>query len=153
VDRIFSGFTFGYNRPLLANRVHDIVTAVAWVKEDLNADKVYIVGFGSAGPWALLASALCGDKVARTAVDLNQFRFEKVTESKDDMMLPGALKYGGLPGCAALCTPGELLIHNTKDCGSMEVAVAAFKAAGATKRFQQQEEKAETTKVLEWLLR
>ena len=31
------------------------------------------------------------------------------------MMLPGALKYGGMEAFARLCTPGQLIIHNQKD--------------------------------------
>src|SRR5205807_369450 len=32
VDQKFAGFTFGYNRPLLANRVHDILTGVEFAR-------------------------------------------------------------------------------------------------------------------------
>ena len=32
VNANFAGFTFGYNRPLLAQRVHDILTAVAYAQ-------------------------------------------------------------------------------------------------------------------------
>ena len=33
------------------------------------------------------------------------------------MMLPGALKYGGLPALAALAAPGELYVHNHHGTG------------------------------------
>jgi hypothetical protein len=152
-DEKFSGFTFGYNRPRLANRVHDIVTAVAYAKQNMKAKKVYLVGFGEAGPWTLLAAALCGDNVTRTAVDLNGFRFEQVKTSQDDMMLPGALKYGGLPAFAALCAPGEILVHNTKGCGSLAVLADAYKAADAEKKLERHEEKLSNDDVIKWLLR
>jgi dienelactone hydrolase len=151
VDPNFSGFTFGYNRPLLANRVHDIVTAIAFAKQQ--ARKVYVMGFDEAGPWALLAAALCGDNVTRTAVDFRGFRFEQVTSSKDPMMLPGALKYGGLPGLGALCAPNELLVHNTKGCGSLTALADAYKAAGAEKALEPHEEKLGADDVVKWLLR
>src|SRR5205085_2723157 len=80
--------------------------------------KVDLVGFESAGPWVLLARPLCGDAVARTAADVNGFRFDKVRRVDDEMMLPGELKYGGLPALAALTAPGELLMHNQRGTGS-----------------------------------
>src|SRR5437588_4237935 len=33
IDKNYAGFTFGYNRTLLANRVHDILTAVAYARK------------------------------------------------------------------------------------------------------------------------
>jgi dienelactone hydrolase len=131
VNKTYAGFTFGYNRPLLAQRVHDILTAVAYARSAKGTKKVYLAGFGKAGPWVVLARALCGDAVARTVADLNQFRFDKVTSTADEMMLPGAVKYGGLPAFAALCAPGELYLHNERDTGVEAMALAAFKAAGA----------------------
>ena len=124
--RNFAGYTFGYNRSLLAQRVHDILTAVAFAKK-LNGSDVlgtqgtktlHLVGFEKAGPWVLLARALCGDAVARTAADGNEFRFEKVRSVNDEMMLPGALKYGGLYALAALAAPGELYVPNHHGTGS-----------------------------------
>src|SRR5262249_42637018 len=108
VDGRFAGYTYGYNRALLAQRVHDILTAVAYAKGRERPKAVHLVGWERAGPWVVLARALCGDGVvARTAADLNQFRFESVKTTNDEMMLPGALKYGGLPAFLALCAPGE----------------------------------------------
>src|SRR5207237_1063967 len=93
VNEGYAGFTFGYNRPLLANRVHDILTAVACARSHEKTKKVDLVGFDAAGPWVLLARPLCGDTVARTAADVNGFRFDKVRRVADEMMLPGVLKY------------------------------------------------------------
>ncbi len=54
---IIAGFTFGYNRSLLANRVHDILTAVAFVKGHEKTKTVDLLGIDKAGPWVLLARA------------------------------------------------------------------------------------------------
>jgi hypothetical protein len=154
VDKKYAGFTFGYNRPLLANRVHDILTAVAAVKTYEKTKTIHLVGFEKAGPWVLLARALCGDAVARTAADCDQFRFEKVGETSDEMMLPGALKYGGLPAFASLCSPGELFVHNSEGTGSGQWLESAYKAAGKTsEQLQQLSERASAEKVVEWLMR
>lgn len=152
VNKNFAGFTFGYNRTLLAERVHDILTAVAFAKAQ-GAKTIHLVGEGSAGPWVALARGLCGDAVARTAADLNGFRFEQVKGYDDDMMMPGGLKYGGLLTLAGLAAPHELYLHNLEGAGSARFLEAAYQSAGAAKNLQRQEKKADASAVVGWLLR
>ena len=153
VDKNYAGYTFGYNRPLLANRVHDVLTAVAFAKSREKTKKVHLVGFGAAGPWVLLARGLCGEVVERTAADVNGFRFEKVRQVDDEMMLPGALKYGGLPALAALAAPGELFVHNHRGTGMGKWLKAAYGSARASERLARNGAKVPADKVVEWLLR
>jgi dienelactone hydrolase len=153
VNKTFAGYTFGYNRPVLADRVHDILTAVAWVKGQKGVTSIELIGFGKAGPWVALARGLCGDAVARTAVDANGFRFESVKDFNDEMMLPGAVKYGGLLTLAAVSAPHELLIHNTRGCGPASYLEAAYEAAGASKNLVRREEAMEPAAAVDWLLR
>jgi dienelactone hydrolase len=153
VNAQYAGFTFGYNRPLLAQRVHDILTAVAFARSHEKTKTVHLVGFGKAGPWALLARALCGDAVSRTAADFDGFRFEKVRTTADEMMLPGALKYGGLPALAALASPGELYVHNHRGTDTGEWLQAVYEVADASNKLQRTSEKEAPEKVAEWLLR
>jgi hypothetical protein len=54
VDKAYAGYTFGYNRSLLANRVHDTLTAVAFGKTILRGPVVHVVGWGEMGPVAVL---------------------------------------------------------------------------------------------------
>jgi len=152
VDAKFAGFTFGYNRPLLAQRVHDILTAVAYVRGHEKTKQVDLVGFEEAGPWVMLARALCGDAVARTAADVHGFRFEKVTTTDDPMMLPGALKYGGLPALAALAVPGELYLYNYHGTGMGHWMKAAYAAAGTPDKFAADDHGA-AHDAAKWLLR
>jgi dienelactone hydrolase len=152
VNKTFAGYTFGYNRPLLAERVHDILTAVQFTKE-AGAKEIYLVGEGSAGPWVVLARGLCGDAVARTAADMNQFRFEKILSIEDDMMLPGGIKYGGLMTLAGLIAPHELYLHNCDGTGSPRFLEAAYQASGGSKNLQRSDKKADADAVISWLLR
>jgi dienelactone hydrolase len=151
VDQKYAGFTFGYNRSLLANRVHDILTAVAYAKGQQATKKVDLIGLEEAGPWVLLARPLCGDVVERTAADCHQFRFDKVTSVNDEMMLPGALKYGGLPAFAALCAPHPLFVHNDQGTGSGQCLKAAYELAkeGTLRRLS---EKASAEQVADWVV-
>jgi len=152
INKNYAGYTFGYNRPLLANRVHDILTAVSFARGLPKARQVHLVGLDRAGPWVVLARALCGDAVAKTAADLHQFNFKGIENVTDEMMLPGALKYGGLPAFTALCAPHELLVHNTKGTGVADWAQPTYGIAGQAARLQQSEGKLDTDKVVGWLV-
>jgi hypothetical protein len=148
----YAGYFYGYNRALVAERVHDILTAIAYAKSFDKVKSINLVGFEKAGPWVVLASGLCGDAVTRTAADLNGFRFEQVKDFDDEMMLPGALKYGGLPALASLIAPHELFVHNTKGCGSLAFLHSAYQSSSAPKHLRQQEAKAAPAEVVSWLL-
>lgn len=153
VNTQYAGFTFGYNRSLLAQRVHDILTAVVFAKNFDKVKTVHLAGFDKSGPWVLLARGLCGKAVARTAADFDGFRFDKVRATNDEMMLPGALKYGGLPALSALAAPGELFVHNYRNTGSGQWLKPVYEAAGAKDKHQRVSAKATDEKVVEWLLR
>jgi hypothetical protein len=153
VNKGFAGYTFGYNRPLVAERVHDILTAVAYARGDGQTKSVHLVGFDRAGPWVALARGLCGDKVGKAAADANGFRFEQVKDANDEMMLPGALRYGGLLTLAAAGAPGELFLHNTKGAGPAAALEAAYRAQGQAERLRREDAPADPVAVVTWLLR
>jgi dienelactone hydrolase len=153
VNKEFAGYTFGYNRPLLAQRVHDVLTAVAFVRGHEKTRQVHLVGWGAAGPWVLLARPLCGDAVVRTAADAAGFRFEQVRTTDDERMLPGALKYGGLPALAALAAPSELYVHDFRGAGPDRSLRAAYGAANAEGKLTVQADREQPERVLAWLLR
>jgi dienelactone hydrolase len=153
VDKGFAGYTYGYNRSLLANRVHDALTLVAFAKSMLKAKTIHIVGWGNMGVVAVLARALAGEVVAKTAADLNQFRFETIKDTSDTMMLPGAVKYGGLPAFLALCAPGIVFVHNHRGTASGKLARTAYEAAGAADNLTRATEKVEGARIVEWLLK
>jgi pimeloyl-ACP methyl ester carboxylesterase len=153
VDKGFAGYTYGYNRTLLANRVHDALTMVAFGRSLLKARAVHVVGWESFGPIAVLAKALAGEAVAKTAADLNGFDFAKVTDPGDPMMLPGAVKYGGLGAFLALCAPDPVLAHNHKGTETGQLARAAYSAAGAADKLTRSPDKLDPLKVVEWLVK
>jgi hypothetical protein len=153
VDKGFAGYTFGYNRPLVMQRVHDILTVVGWVRGAILCKKVHLVGVGKAGPWVLLARGLCGDAVDRTAADADGFRFEKVRSTDDEMMLPGALKYGGLAALAGLAAPHELRVHHHSMTGMGRWLKAVYAAAGADKDLRHEGDRVPDAEIIDWLLR
>ncbi len=148
VDAGFAGYTFGYNRTLLANRVHDLLTVVAFGRTVTKAQTIHLVGWGEAGPWAVLAKALAGDAVSRTAADLNKFTFAAIQSTSDPMLLPGALKYGDIGSFQALCAPGALLAHN--ESAQDEFVAALYSTAPG--KLTRSADKCNDEKVVEWLV-
>lgn len=151
LHKTYPGYTWGYNRPLLAERVRDILTAVAHAHGQTQT--VHLLGVGEAGPWVALARPLCGDAVRRTAVDLNRFRFEEILSLHHDMMLPGALRYGGLATLVSLCAPHELLAHNARDVDPQGWLTAAYAAAGQASRLDLRMDSVPPAEAVRWLLR
>lgn len=122
IDPRYAGYTWGFNRTLLANRVHDILTALGVAKRLYGADDVDLVGVGEAGPWAILARIVAGDKVRRAAVELAGFSFLTVRDLADPMMLPAARRYGDIMGMAHGCAPGELFVTGTEGYSAEDLA-------------------------------
>lgn len=130
----FVGYPFCYNRPLLSHRVHDILTVLAAMKNRPEINTIHLLGTGdSAGTWALLARSLAGDLVTKTIVDVRGFGFSKITDPHDPQLLPGALKYGGLGGLAALAAPAQLVVTGTDGVPGDELVAltATYKATSA----------------------
>jgi dienelactone hydrolase len=153
VNKTFAGYTYGYNRSLLANRVTDALLTIAHARAEKGTKNVYLVGWNEFGPIAILARALAGDAVARTVADVNQFNFDKIKDTDDPMMLPGAVKYGGLGAFLALCAPGAVLIHNQMMSGVGQLSRAAYEAAGAANKLNRNGDKLDAAKVVEWLVK
>jgi hypothetical protein len=122
VNTNFPAYTFCYNRPLLSQRVRDILTVVGVLQSLKEVGEIHIVGLEEAGPWAALAGALAGDAVASTSADLGHFSFGDITDVTDPMLLPGALKYGDLDGLVALAAPGTLRLYGST---AEELAITA----------------------------
>jgi hypothetical protein len=105
--REFAGYTHGYNHALFAQRVHDVLSLVTFLRNTKvgshpNPESVVLAGRGQTGPIALAARALAGSAVDRAAVETGEFRFGKVLDYRDPMFLPGGSKYLDVPGLITL---------------------------------------------------
>jgi hypothetical protein len=122
-------YTFGYNRPLFAQRVHDVLTLIRFVQTDEHeAKQVHLVGLGPvAGPVAAAARAQSGGAVNKAAIDTGGFRFASLTKFNDVMFVPGAAKYGDVPALLALNAPGKLWVAG--EPGEVEAVKRAYGAA------------------------
>lgn len=128
VNRGFAGYTFGYNRPLLVERVRDVLTVAAYAERTTQANVVHWTGTREAGPWVLLARGLRGQEESTTVADVGGFAFAEVTNLRDPNFLPGALKFGGLGGLLALAAPTRVELYGLTS--AVEAELRPFLALG-----------------------
>ncbi len=86
--------------------MRDILTTLVFAKAQ-QPSAVHLVAFDRAGVWALLSRALAGGTITRASIDLDRFDFAGIEDPFDPMMLPGAVKYGGVGGLLPLLTDGQ----------------------------------------------
>jgi hypothetical protein len=149
----YAGYTYGYNHSMFARRVHDILSAVAYLRSQAERPAVHLIGLEGAGHWVAAARAQAGEAVAKAAIDTGGFRFADVEAIDDADFLPGGAKYLDLPGMIALSAPGDLWLAGETDETSQAIT-AAYRAAGGTDRLTlHRGDAAETeTAAVEWLL-
>ena len=124
------GWTYCYNLPLLAHRVNDILAVIAASKVEARAKDVpiEIVARGPAAIWAAAAIVQSRGVVSCAALDTQGFRFAELTDVYDVNFLPGAVKYGDVPGLLALAPPTRLMLAGEPELP--KVVTAAYQAAG-----------------------
>jgi dienelactone hydrolase len=111
--REFAGYTFGYNSSLFAQRTHDVLTLVTFLRKanipsQPNPVSVSFAGFGKTGAIIAAARALAGNAIDRAAVNTGGFRFAQLLDYRDPQFLPGGAKYLDIPGLLALGGPSPL---------------------------------------------
>ena len=155
--REFAGYTFGYNHALFAQRTHDVLSLVKFLRtakvgSHTNPSSVAVAGFGGSGPIVAAARALAGEAIDRAAVDTGGFRFGKLLDYRDPQFLPGGAKYLDLPGMLALGAPHPLWLAGE---GAKPALISDAYGAGAqtklttfTGELSQKEAAA-----IEWLLK
>jgi len=144
-------YTFGYNRPLFAQRVQDVLTLVRLVQtSDHPTERVHLVGLGPvAGPIAAAARAQAAGAIDMAAIDTGGFRFASLDRFGDPMFLPGAVKYGDVPALLALGAPGKLWLAGESGDGSP--AAAAYAAAGKSDALKTSAGTSDPLSVVTWL--
>ena len=92
-------YTYGYNHPLFAQRVHDGLTLLKFVQtnEHYQPKALKIVGKGAAAPIAAAVRYLAGEAVKSADIEPTDFRFANVPDYRDAGFLPGGAKYGDVP--------------------------------------------------------
>ena len=136
--RAFAGYTYGYNHPLFAQRVHDLLSVIAHVTHhhDRPSKSVELVGIAGTGHWVAAARALAHEVIDRSTIDPSGFRFVHLKDYRSSDFLHGAVKYGDLPAMLALGTPSALnLVVDHKE--DMAMVSDLHASAGFPERFRQ----------------
>ena len=139
-----------YNRTATANRVQDILTAVAWLRRTGGVASVSLVGIGAAGPWCLLACGL-SPHVGRAVIDTDRFDTDSDEAYESRLFMPVLRRLGGLSAAAALATPAELYLHHTGHAFETDEIEAAYRAADALDRLRTQRTPADMPQVVAWI--
>jgi len=129
-EEAFAGWTYCYNLPLFARRVHDILAVIALVKRGgVESNEIDVVGSNGAGLLVAAAVAQAQGAVARAAINTEGFRFADLKDVYDVNFMPGAAKYDDVPGLLALSAPTRLWLAGEGETAPL-IVNAAFIAAG-----------------------
>lgn len=137
--RQFAGFTFGYNRTVFADRVHDVLGLIEYVcHHESKPKQVCLVALDDTAPVAAVARLLTDESVARVALDTRGFRFSKVNSHRSPQFIPGGAKYGDLLGVLSASSPtptwlagetAESLKQVSAAYGEQKIEVASDRSA------------------------
>ena len=119
-----------FNRTDDANRVQDVLTAIAGLRKLSGRESLNLVGIGQAGVWTVFARALADSKVVLLA-DLARFDATSDDEYVNHFFVPGIRRAGDFRGAATLLTGGKAVLHNISNAFPSEWFEKSFDAAGA----------------------
>ena len=139
-----------FNRTDDANRVQDILTGLAFLREKTGAATVNLVGAGRAGLWVVLAAAL-DEGPLQVAADLDGFDVTDDAAYLHGLAIPGLRRAGDFRAAAVLLARRRALLHNLHDAFPSGWHAAAFDAAGNADGLALLNGAAEPRRIVDWL--
>jgi hypothetical protein len=150
-EEAFAGWTYCYNLPVFAHRVHDILATVRLARIIDPDSEICLVGLKGVGPLAAAAVVQAGGTVDRAALDTGGFRFAELKDVYGINFLPGAAKYQDVPALLALAAPAQLWIAGEEE-GAPPLVRAAYQAAGKPNHLTLAPGSADVPSAVTWLL-
>ncbi|HRI14627.1 MAG TPA: acetylxylan esterase [Verrucomicrobiota bacterium] len=124
-------YTFGYNPAVFAQRVHDILSVIQFVRtNERKSTRLALVGLDSTAPLVAAARALSSSEVTHAVIATRGFRFGQFKDYRAPEFLPGGAKYGDLPGLIALGAPGKVWVIG-ESADQLRIPKAQYELAGA----------------------
>jgi hypothetical protein len=145
-DRFFTT----YNRTDDANRVQDVLTALAWLNRQPGVRHLALVGLDRAGLWCLLAQALAPGLEAVVA-DADAFATGRDEAYLDRISIPLLRSVGGFETALTLGLGSRMRIHDTGGAFDTVAAEASARATGAGGRLRASREKLGDAGVVAWV--
>ncbi len=139
-----------YNRTDTAWRVHDVVTALAYLVERVAGSGVSLVGLGEAGLWCLLGRVSAPLPI-RSVIDTAGFSINDDTSYLERLYVPGLRAVGGLPTALALAAPAPTFIHNTDGRFDVREISTLYAGLGCLDALVEQDDEATSGVIVEWL--
>lgn len=149
-NRAVNHFTT-YNRPDVAEKAQDLLTAAAALRARAGVKQPALVGFQEAGLWCLLAAGAAPEVFSRVAADLAELGISCDAEFIQRMNLPHLRRAGDLTAVAALLAPRPLLLHRTGPGFDAQPLRGAYRAAGAAAALTVRRGVASDKALLAWL--
>ena len=146
-DRYFTT----YNRTDAALRVHDILTALAYLKSQVRMSSLNLIGLGETGLWCLLAAGFAD--VHRTVVDANRFDSDNDTAYLQNLPIPSIRRVGDFRTAGTLVAPRHLLIHNTRNTFQTDWIADVYQAVDAADRLRVETEAVSEEDIAAWLVK
>ncbi len=145
-DRFFTT----YNRTDDANRVQDVLTALAWLKRQPGVRSVSLVGLERAGLWCLLAQALAPGLDAVVA-DADAFPTGSDDAYLGRVFVPLLRSVGGFETALTLGLGSRIRVHGTGGLFDTTAVEASARATGAAERLRVTREKLADADVVAWV--
>jgi hypothetical protein len=147
-----AAYTFGYNHSLFAQRVHDVLTVLAFLRQGDDPSQLSAVALGAeVGPILAAARAVAGPALINTVIDTGGFRFGTVDAIHSPSFLPGGAKYLDVPGFLAVAPTGALLLADRPEGWQTVEAVYADTAGAVLAKLDAPPEE-RAARGVDWLL-
>lgn len=139
-----------YNRTDEANRVQDILTALAYLNGKRGGARISVVGSGRAGLWALLARGLA-PRIDRMIIDAAQFDNTSDEAFLKQLPIPGLRRAGDFLTAITIAPLTPLLVHNTGGAFRTEAIADVYRSLGDGAEFRAQAELLSEAAIVAWL--
>jgi len=124
-----------FNRTDTAERVQDILTALAYLRGQDGVERLNLIGFDEGGLWGMLAAGVDGD-LNRLVADMARFNAEDNGEWIERLYVPCIRRVGDLKTAGALMAPASFLIHNLADRSVPSWISDVYRAVGAEEKLK-----------------
>jgi dienelactone hydrolase len=139
-----------YNRTDDANRVQDILTAIAYAKSRFRNAKISLMGHGRAGLWALLARGLA-PRIERCVIDAGQLDLENDAKFLQQLAIPGVRRAGDVVTAVALAPFTPLTIYNRGDHFKVDKLESMYRNFGRIEDFKSVQSDLSRAGLMAWL--
>ncbi|MCX7014401.1 MAG: acetylxylan esterase [Candidatus Sumerlaeota bacterium] len=139
-----------YNRTDCAERVQDILTAVAWLKARPDVERIDLVGFGEAAVWAWFARTETND-VDRTVLDLSGLDLGADEAWLGGLYIPCVRQCGAAEGAGILLAPAPLALFGVSTKFDTSRIEQAYAAEGKSEGFHSQSSRLSAAQLIEGL--